>query len=190
MLYKVVRGIVKRFYHTRFKVNVIGEERIPESGPVLICSNHMSEFDPPLVAISTKREMSFFAKSELFKIPLLGNLISRLNAIPVDRGKGDRQALKKSVEALKEGNMLLIFPEGSRTKDGKLQDLQQGASFMAVKSGAKIVPAAIKGKYNRQKGVTLVFGRPIDVNELIAQGKNRKDITIELKEEINNLLLS
>src|SRR5690625_3322998 len=190
MLYKVVRAIVKRFYHTRFKVTVIGEDRIPDSGPVLICSNHMTEFDPPLVAISTKREMSFVAKSELFKIPLLGNLIGRLNAIPVDRGKGDRQALKKSVEALKDDNMLLIFPEGSRTKDGKLQDLQQGASFMAVKGGAKIVPAAIKGSYNRQKGITLVFGRPIDVNGLVEEGKNRKDITVKLKEEINNLLLS
>lgn len=190
MLYKVVRSIVKGFYHTRFKIKVIGEERIPDSGPVLICSNHISEFDPPLVAVSAKREMAFFAKLELFKIPLLGNLISRLNAIPVDRGKGDRQALKKSVEALKDGNMMLIFPEGSRTKDGKLQDLQQGASFIAVKGGAKIVPAAIKGAYNRKKGITLVFGKPIDVNELVSEGKNRKDITKELKEQINNLLLS
>src|SRR5699024_7254637 len=144
MLYKVVRAIVKRFYHTRFKVTVIGEERIPDSGPVLICSNHMSEFDPPLVAISTKREMSFFAKSELFKIPLLGNLIGRLNAIPVDRGKGDRQALKKSVEAMKDDTMLLLSPKGSQTKDRKLQYLHQGARIMAVKGGAKVVPAAIK----------------------------------------------
>lgn len=190
MFYKVAKAVVKRFYHIRFKIRVIGEERIPETGPVVICSNHISEYDPPLIGISTRREMSFFAKTELFKIPVLGYLISNLNAIPVDRGKGDRQALKKSVEALKEGKMLTMFPEGTRTKDGKLQDLQEGASFMAVKAGATIVPAAIKGAYNRHKGITLVFGKPMDVNEMTAAGMTRKDITKELKIQINNLLLS
>ncbi|MHC0552348.1 lysophospholipid acyltransferase family protein [Salinicoccus sp. CNSTN-B1] len=115
MFYNVVKSLVKGFYYSRFKVRVIGEDRIPATGPVLICSNHSSEYDPPLIAINVKREMSFFAKSELFKIPVLGFLISHLNAIPVDRGKGDRAALKKSVEKLKEGNMLLIFPEGAET---------------------------------------------------------------------------
>ncbi|WP_031544865.1 lysophospholipid acyltransferase family protein [Salinicoccus luteus] len=190
MLYNTVKTIVKRFYHTRYKIRVIGEDRIPPDGPVVICSNHISELDPPLVAISVKREMSFFAKSELFKIPVLGYLISRLNALPVERGKGDRAALKKSIEVLKEGNMLLIFPEGSRNKSGTLKDLQQGASFMAVKSGAKIVPTAIKGNYDRKKGVTIIFGKPIDTAALIAEGKNRKEITERIREDINNLLIS
>ncbi|GAA3725651.1 lysophospholipid acyltransferase family protein [Salinicoccus jeotgali] len=190
MFYNVVKSLVKGFYYSRFKVRVIGEDRIPATGPVLICSNHSSEYDPPLIAINVKREMSFFAKSELFKIPVLGFLISHLNAIPVDRGKGDRAALKKSVEKLKEGNMLLIFPEGGRNKSGTLKDLQQGASFMAVKSGAAIVPAAIKGNYDRKKGITLVFGKPIDTKALTEEGKNRKEITEILREDINNLLIS
>lgn len=190
MLYNTVKSIVKRFYRTRFKINVIGEDRIPKDGPVLICSNHISEYDPPLVATHVNREMSFFAKSELFKIPLLGRLIPRLNAIPVERGKSDRQALKKSVEAVKEGRMMLIFPEGSRSTDGTLGDFQEGASFIAVKGGAKIVPAAIKGTYNKNEGITIVFGKPIDVDKMVEDGQKRKEITVKLREDINNLLFS
>jgi 1-acyl-sn-glycerol-3-phosphate acyltransferase len=190
MFYSTIKAMVKRFYHARYKIRVIGEDRVPSEGPVIICSNHISELDPPLVAISVKREMAFFAKSELFRIPVLGFLISRLNAFPVERGKGDRAALKKSVEVLKEGNMLLIFPEGSRNRSGTLKELQQGAGFMAVKSGAKVVPAAIKGNYDRKKGVTIVFGKPIDTAALVAEGRNRKEITERIREDINNLLIS
>ncbi|WP_411844384.1 lysophospholipid acyltransferase family protein [Salinicoccus sp. HZC-1] len=190
MLYTTVKTLVKSYYHTRFKITVVGQDRIPKTGPVIICSNHISEYDPPLVATSVEREMSFFAKSELFKIPVLGYLISRLNALPVERGKSDRAALKKSIEVLGEGNMMLVFPEGSRSKTGKLQNLQQGASFMAVKSGAQIVPTAIKGSYDRKKGVTIVFGKPIDTKALVEDGMNRKDVTLKITEDINNLLFS
>ncbi|MFD2829360.1 lysophospholipid acyltransferase family protein [Corticicoccus populi] len=190
MLYNVAKKLVTVFYKSRFKIKVIGEDRVPTEGPVLICSNHISDFDPPLIGISLKGEMSFFAKSELFKIPVFGNIVSRLNTIPVERGKSDRQALKDSVEALKEGRTMLVFPEGTRSRDGELKDFQQGASFMAVKAGAVIVPAAIKGKYNRKEGVTVVFGKPIDVQEMVNEGKNRKDITLRLREDINNLLFS
>lgn len=190
MLYKVAKSIVNGYYKARFKINVIGADRVPSEGPVLICSNHISDFDPPLIGISLKRDMSFFAKAELFKIPIFGNIVSRLNTIPVERGKSDRQALKDSVEALKEGRTMLVFPEGTRSKDGQLKEFQQGASFMAVKAGAMIVPTAIKGSYDRKEGVTVVFGKPIDVEEMVNEGKNRKEITIKVREDINNLLFS
>src|SRR5699024_6086597 len=177
-------------YHTRFKIRVVGKDRVPQDGPVVVCSNHISEYDPPLIGISVDRDMAFFAKSELFKIPVLGYLISHLNAFPVERGKSDRAALKKSIEVLKDGNMMLMFPEGSRSNTGKLKDLQQGAGFLAAKSEAQIVPAAIKGSYNRKKGITVVFGKPIDTKALTAEGYNRKDITMEITENINTLLFS
>jgi 1-acyl-sn-glycerol-3-phosphate acyltransferase len=190
MLYTVAKKAVEVFYKTRFKIKVIGADRVPASGPVLICSNHISDFDPPLIGISLKREMSFFAKAELFKIPIFGNIVSRLNTVPVERGKSDRIALKKAVETLQEGRTMLVFPEGSRSKDRQLGDFQQGASFMAVKAGAKIVPTAIKGSYNRKEGVTVIFGKSIDTQEMVNEGKNRKEITVKLREDINNLLFS
>ncbi|CAD2077326.1 1-acyl-sn-glycerol-3-phosphate acyltransferase [Phocicoccus schoeneichii] len=188
MLYSTVKFIVKIFYKLRFKINVVGENNIPKDGPVLLTSNHSSLYDPPLVAIFSNREMSFFAKSELFKYPVFGQLIRRLNAIPVNRGKGDRAALKTSVDAVKDGRMLLIFPEGGRNLTGKLKPLQEGASFIAMKSRAKIVPVAIKGSYNRKEGITLVYGKPIDVDALVEEGKKRKEITEILENRLKNML--
>lgn len=192
MLYESAKFLVKCYYKLRFKITVIGEDRVPSSGPVMLVSNHISDFDPPLIGLALKRQLSFFAKSELFELPVIGKIFPSLNAIPVSRGKSDRAALKTSINALKEDRCLLIFPEGSRNKEDvkKLQPLQQGASFIASKSEAPIVPVIIKGEYNRKKGVTIVFGKPIDTKEFLEAGNTRKDLTLKLEENLNNLLFS
>ena len=192
MLYESAKFLVKCYYKLRFKITVIGEDRVPSSGPVMLVSNHISDFDPPLIGLALERQLSFFAKSELFELPVIGKIFPVLNAIPVSRGKSDRAALKTSINALKEDRCLLIFPEGSRNKEDvkKLQPLQQGASFIASKSEAPIVPVIIKGEYNRKKGVTIVFGKPIDTKEFLEAGNTRKDLTLKLEENLNNLLFS
>lgn len=192
MLYESAKFLVKCYYKLRFKITVIGEDRVPSSGPVMLVSNHISDFDPPLIGLALERQLSFFAKSELFELPVIGKIFPSLNAIPVSRGKSDRAALKTSINALKEDRCLLIFPEGSRNKEDvkKLQPLQQGASFIASKSEAPIVPVIIKGEYNRKKGVTIVFGKPIDTKEFLEAGNTRKDLTLKLEENLNNLLFS
>lgn len=192
MIYESAKFLVKCYYKLRFKITVIGEDRVPSSGPVMLVSNHISDFDPPLIGLSLERQLSFFAKSELFELPVIGKIFPSLNAIPVSRGKSDRAALKTSINALKEDRCLLIFPEGSRNKEDvkKLQPLQQGASFIASKSEAPIVPVIIKGEYNRKKGVTIVFGKPIDTKEFLEAGNTRKDLTLKLEENLNNLLFS
>src|SRR5699024_1048539 len=192
MLYESAKFLVKCYYKLRFKITVIGEDRVPSSWPVMLVSNHISDFDPPLIGLALERQLSFFAKSELFELPVIGKIFPSLNAIPVSRGKSDRAALKTSINALKEDRCLLIFPEGSRNKEDvkKLQPLQQGASFIASKSEAPIVPVIIKGEYNRKKGVTIVFGKPIDTKEFLEAGNTRKDLTLKLEENLNNLLFS
>ncbi|MBF0753364.1 MULTISPECIES: lysophospholipid acyltransferase family protein [Jeotgalicoccus] len=192
MIYESAKFLVKCYYKLRFKITVIGEDRVPSSGPVMLVSNHISDFDPPLIGLALERQLSFFAKSELFELPVIGKIFPSLNAIPVSRGKSDRAALKTSINALKEDRCLLIFPEGSRNKEDvkKLQPLQQGASFIASKSEAPIVPVIIKGEYNRKKGVTIVFGKPIDTKEFLEAGNTRKDLTLKLEENLNNLLFS
>lgn len=187
MFYTIIKNIVKVALNIRYKITVIGEENIPDSGPVIIASMHKSELDPPLVAVTIKRELSFFAKEELFKIPVLGFIISRLNAFPVSRGKSDRAALKKSVEVLEQGNMLLIFPEGTRSKTDELGAFQEGASFIAMKSNAQIVPTAILGKYDRKEGVTVIYGPPIDVPTHSESGVKRKELTGILHDEVLKL---
>lgn len=192
MIYEIVKFLIKCYYKLRFKITVIGEDRVPSSGPVMLCSNHVSDFDPPLIGLALDRQLSFFAKSELFELPVIGKVFPSLNAIPVSRGKSDRAALKTSINALKENRCLLIFPEGHRNKGNvkKLQNLQEGASFIASKSKAPIVPVVIKGEYNRKKGVTIVFGKPINTEEFLESGNTRKDLTRKLEENLNNLLFS
>jgi len=190
MFYKIMKIFVTLYYRVAHKITVIGEGNIPKEGPVLLAANHKSLHDPPAVGISVKREMSFFAKSELFENKLFGAAIRNLNAIPVNRGKGDRAALKTSIEALKEGRMLLMFPEGTRNKTGKddLTPLQEGASFIAMSAKAPIVPVAIRGSYKYKNGVTIIFGQPIYTKQLREEGYKRKDITKILENNLNNLL--
>lgn len=192
MIYEIAKFLIKCYYKFRFKITVIGEDRVPTEGPVMLCSNHVSDFDPPLIGLALERQLSFFAKSELFELPVIGKVFPKVNAIPVSRGKSDRAALKTSINALQEDRCLLIFPEGHRNKGDvkQLQDLQQGASFIASKSGAPIVPVIIKGEYDRKNGVTIVFGKPIDTKEFLAAGNNRKDLTLFLEKKLNNLLFS
>ena len=192
MIYEIAKFLIKCYYKMRFKITIIGEDRVPPSGPVMLCSNHVSDFDPPLIGLALDRQLSFFAKSELFELPVIGKVFPSLNAIPVSRGKSDRAALKTSINALKEDRCLLIFPEGHRNKGDikQLQNLQEGASFIASKSEAPIVPVIIKGEYNRKKGVTIIYGKPINTKEFLAEGNTRKDLTRKLEENLNNLLFS
>lgn len=192
MMYETAKFLLKVYYKLRFKMTFVGADRVPSTGPVMLCSNHVSDFDPPLIGIGLKRQLSFFAKKELFELPVIGKVFPSLNAIPVSRGKSDRSALKTSINALKEDRCLLIFPEGSRNKGDvrKLQNLQEGASFIASKSEAPIVPVIIKGEYNRKKGVTIIYGKPINTKEFLAEGNTRKDLTRKLEENLNNLLFS
>lgn len=192
MIYEIAKFLIKCYYKMRFKITIIGEDRVPASGPVMLCSNHVSDFDPPLIGLALDRQLSFFAKSELFELPVIGKVFPSLNAIPVSRGKSDRAALKTSINALKEDRCLLIFPEGHRNKGDikQLQNLQEGASFIASKSEAPIVPVIIKGEYNRKNGVTIVFGKPINTEEFLQAGNTRKDLTRKLEENLNNLLFS
>lgn len=188
MFYSIIKFIVKVAFNIRFKITVNGADNIPNEGPVIIASSHKSELDPPLIGVTIKRELSFFAKEELFKIPVLGFIISRLNAFPVSRGNSDRAALKKSVEVLEEGNMLVIFPEGTRSKTDELGEFQEGASFIAMKSNAVIVPTAITGHYNRKEGVTVTYGKPIEVPSLAEGGMKRKELTQLMREETLKLI--
>lgn len=191
-MYEFAKFLLKCYYKVRFKITVIGADRVPSTGPVMLCSNHISDFDPPLIGLALDRQLSFFAKSELFELPVIGKVFPSLNAIPVSRGKSDRAALKSSINALKEDRCLLIFPEGHRNKGDvkQLQSLQEGASFIAAKSEAPIVPVVIKGEYNRKKGVTIIFGKPINTEEFLAAGNSRKELTLKLEEKLNNLLFS
>ena len=163
----LMRGIAKLLWRYR----ISGSSAIPESGPVIIASNHISFWDPILVGLGCPREIHFMAKEELFTSPVLGWLIRAYNAFPVRRGILDRQALRRAAELLRQGEALLVFPEGTRSRTGTLGRGRPGIAFLACLGGAPIVPARIAGSnrlarhFLTRSPVTLSFGRPIAAPE-------------------------
>jgi 1-acyl-sn-glycerol-3-phosphate acyltransferase len=124
---------------------VRGRENIPSSGGLIVASNHISHWDPPLVSIAAVREMYFLAKEELFRPPVFGQLIRAYNAIPIRRGVVDMSGLSKAKDVLRAGRALIMFPEGTRSRDGELHAARPGVGLLAVATDARIVPTYISG---------------------------------------------
>lgn len=124
---------------------VRGREHVPRSGGVIVASNHVSYWDPPLVGAAANRELHFLAKEELFRTPVLGPLIRVFNAIPIRRGVADLSGLTKAMDVLRAGDALIVFPEGTRNRSGTLQAARPGIGMLAVSTDALVVPACIVG---------------------------------------------
>jgi len=125
---------------------VTGREHVPKTGGAVICANHISYLDPPVLGSGlTPRRAYYMAKKELFQNPILGWLIRTCYAFPVDRGTTDREAIRHGIELLQAGELLVVFPEGGRSPDGSIQPGNVGPALMATRAGVPIIPAAIKG---------------------------------------------
>jgi 1-acyl-sn-glycerol-3-phosphate acyltransferase len=124
---------------------VRGRENIPRTGGLIVASNHISYMDPPLIGTAAVRVLHYLAKEELFRQPLLGPLITAFHAIPIRRGMADLSGLARAIDVLKSGAALIMFPEGSRMRDGELHPARPGVGMLAVGGNAKIVPCFISG---------------------------------------------
>jgi 1-acyl-sn-glycerol-3-phosphate acyltransferase len=149
---RVFYGFSKALCWTFFKLynrlNCGNPPKLPE-GPVIVASNHCSNLDPVLVGVAFPRRLRYLAKGELFSIPVLGSIIKALGAVPVSRDDSLKRAavLKKFIEFLQDGQSVLIFPEGGRSQDGKLQPLEAGVAYLAIKCCVPIVPAYVRGSH-------------------------------------------
>jgi 1-acyl-sn-glycerol-3-phosphate acyltransferase len=140
-----------------------------EDGPAILASNHASYLDPPLVGVSCRKDVYFLARKSLFERPVIGPLIAQLNTVPVDRDRGDVGAVRALIKLLKSGNRVLVFPEGTRSKDGNLQPARAGVGLLIAKSLAPVVPVRVFGSYAalpRSGGIrfvpiTVVIGKPL-----------------------------
>ncbi len=171
-----------------FRLKCSGREHIPKSDPFLLCSNHISYFDPPIVGSWSPRMVYFFAKAELFSVPLLGWAIKQTNAIPVKRGTIDRTALDAAVDILKAGYGLTVFPEGTRSKDGAPIPVKPGIGLLAKRYPVPIVPCYLHGA-NELKAVfwgkaklSLRYGEPISAEWIASQPEGREGIEAIAKE--------
>jgi 1-acyl-sn-glycerol-3-phosphate acyltransferase len=170
LVYNIGYTLSRWLFTVFFSYRVYGQENIPEEGPVIVASNHVSYFDPPLVGVASRRAMWFLARKTLLEWPILGPIFPSLNVIPVDRDGNDRTALKNIIRLLQSGEGVVLFPEGTRSADGQLGQAQPGLGMIVAKTLAPVVPARIFGAYEAfprgskkiQPGkISVVFGPPL-----------------------------
>jgi 1-acyl-sn-glycerol-3-phosphate acyltransferase len=165
------------FFHTlfgmiarvAFQYRAYGQENIIEEGPAIMAANHQSYFDPPLVGITCKNELYYLARKTLFEKKLLGPIISRVNALPVDLSRGDLAAFRSVMKLLQEGHRTVIFPEGTRSLTGQIQKARPGIGMIIARTLAPVVPMRIFGSFEawpkggkiRPHPITVVVGKPI-----------------------------
>lgn len=186
--YHVVKNVVWYALKPFYRMEVSGQENIPTTGPVIVCANHISNLDPPVVGGSIKREMFFIAKEELFEKKWISKFFLSVNVFPIKRGMSDRQAIKKALGLLKNDQGLVIFPEGTRSKTGQLGKGLSGVGFFALRSKATVVPCAIIGPYKVGKKVRIVYGLPIDMETLRKEKRDVKEVTEKIMETIKQLI--
>jgi len=173
-LYRLGRALFRLLFRLYNRWEVSGRDLVPDRGALLLIANHTSYADPPIVGSACRRPVHFMAKAELFFFPL-GAIIGRTHAFPVRRGGVDRAALRRAMQVLTEGGALLIFPEGTRSPDGKLMELETGAAFLALSSGAAVVPVGVDGADRllprgspiiRPAKLRIRFGPPLNLADL------------------------
>src|SRR5436190_14151942 len=176
-----IRKLIARFWYAMlwcpcyaisqvwFRYRFSGKSNVPLTGPVLLVSNHQSNLDPVLVGIACPRQLKYLARQGLFFWPF-SLWIRSLGAVPIDRERGALGGIRTTLELLKKGKAVVVFPEGSRTPDGNMHPLLPGFCLLARRSGATIVPVAIDGafhalprgsRYARPARISLAFGKPI-----------------------------
>lgn len=188
--YRVFRNPVVFLTVLWTRMRRIGRENIPaEGGAVLVC-NHLSMWDMITVACMTRRYVCFVGKSELEKNPLVRFFVRQVKAICVDRGKPDLGAIRRMLAMVKQGELLLIFPEGTRNRHPESQPLlplQEGTAMVALRGGVPAIPLWICGKYNPWRGLRVAVGKPIDLDEF--RQERRPDLELATK-RIEEALLS
>jgi 1-acyl-sn-glycerol-3-phosphate acyltransferase len=171
----ILYRIAVPLFRWAFQLEFTGRENIPDEGGALIASNHVSYLDPPILGASSKRELFYMARDTLFHPKPVGDFLRYLNAFPVKRDKPDRGALKAAVKLLESGRLVLVFPEGTRSRDGTLGRPHLGVGFIVYHSSVPVIPTYICGTEKalprgslliKRAKVSVHFGRPIDMDDL------------------------
>jgi 1-acyl-sn-glycerol-3-phosphate acyltransferase len=171
-LYRLFKwSVVSPVLHTYFRGQIHGAEHVPKTGPLVVASNHASDFDPPILANCIGRPVSFMAKEELFKVPVLSQAIQLYGAYPVKRGSADRSAIRAALAALEDGWAVGLFLQGTRTADARIPNPKLGAAMIAAKAQVPILPVSLWGtqaivpkgsRLPRPVPVTVRIGEPLD----------------------------
>ncbi|MCK4998705.1 MAG: 1-acyl-sn-glycerol-3-phosphate acyltransferase [Anaerohalosphaera sp.] len=203
LVYWSIRIIAKICSFTLYRMRVFGSENVPKDGPLLLLSNHQSFLDPLFCQVTQKHTLHFLARDTLFRNKFFGSLIRTLKAKPIKRGKTDMAAMRTTIETLKQGKAVCLFPEGTRTLDGRIQEIKPGLSLLSRRSGAVAMPVVIDGafecwpkerKYPKIGKVGIIFGKPFTADEIKSLGDKKfaamftarlREMQCELREKLN-----
>lgn len=190
-LYRFLQFLCRLVGVVLFGVRHFGKGNVPRRGGVLIVANHQSHLDPPLIGIGCWRRMNYLARRTLFDFGPFGWLIRSVDAIPIDRDGLGLGGLKESIRRLKAGEVVVVFPEGTRTPDGELKEFRPGFTALATRTGATIVPAAIHGAFEawprrrrlpRPGRVRVCYGEPIRPDQYA--GRDDEQLVAELRDRV------
>ena len=191
LIYQIIRLLLLAVFKIFFRIKIKGKENMPEEGGVIVMSNHISAFDPPLLAAIFSRPIRFMAKKELFENPIMRIVLFLADAFPVDRSKNDITAVKKALSVLSEREVLGLFPEGTRHPEGKLGNPKAGSVMLAIKSGVPILPVGIKNIKNEGR-ITINIGETFTLEQFSKKRLSREErkkaaqfIKNKIKEELN-----
>jgi 1-acyl-sn-glycerol-3-phosphate acyltransferase len=188
----------RALYAVYFRWRAFNAGRVPPTGAVILASNHASFIDPPLVGAALRRPINYLARESLFRFPGIGALLRSWNSVPVDRDGGGAAGLKGILDRLLAGGGIILFPEGTRTRDGRLQPARSGIGLVVIKSDAPVVPVRVFGtfeafgrnrRFPRPRRIAVKFGQPMRFEKLRAEAKDcsktrLKEIYQEIADEI------
>lgn len=177
---------------------VLHAERMPAKGGIIVAPVHLSNLDPPIVACATNRRLRFMAKEELFKVPVFGPLIRTVQAFPIRRGEGDTEAIRQAMKFIADGDALLVFPEGTRGDGKTIGAINRGATMLAKRTGAPVVPVGICGTHiSLPKGaskpkrtrITVAIGEPFTFAEIAEKTPEGTDAREAFASELQKRLI-
>jgi 1-acyl-sn-glycerol-3-phosphate acyltransferase len=190
----------RAFYSFYCGWRVYNPERVPLEGPVILASNHASFLDPPLVGAGVRRDINYLARESLFRFPVVGWVLRKWNSVPVDREGGGAKGLKAILDRLLNGGAIILFPEGTRSRDGKLQPARSGIGLTVIKSKAPVVPVRVFGtfqaygrhmRFPRRHRVEVKYGKPMWFEALRAEAKGcSKPRLKEIYQEVADQLMA
>jgi 1-acyl-sn-glycerol-3-phosphate acyltransferase len=199
ILFTFIRFIVYIPFKIIFRMKIYGRENIPASGRLILCSNHLSYIDPVMMGLCIKRQICYMAKAQLFTNKFVTAVVTWFNAYPVNTGAFDRQAIRNSVVILNAGQIIGLYPEGTRSTDGIVREGHQGVGLISVMAGSPVLPVAITGsnmiiqKPHKRlffPQIRIAFGKPIDTTSIIKQYSTKQAseiITLQTMSEIKKL---
>ena len=198
-LYRIGYTLCNLVGKVAFDFKVYGRENLIEDGAAILASNHQSYLDPPCIGMACRNDIYYLARNTLYQRPVIGPLLKRLNTVPVDRDRGDVSSIKAIIRLLRSGQRVIIFPEGTRSSDGKLQPARAGLGMIIAKTLAPVVPVRVFGSFEalprvgglKLRPVSVVVGKPMRFSEDALKGDRDvyQKLSNRVMEEIASLEL-